>query len=171
NELRIQKEMEIKRRQITLMGILTASVVMVLSLLLLLNAYFKNTYLGQIKKEIAKIEKVADYVERMRRHISLVETRLDAEQRSINVLHEVHSLTPKEIHFTNISIEEDKQTVFQGRATEMSNVFSFVTTLEKSSYFENVKTTYTTTKKDQGEEYTKFEIICMYEKEEGYEEE
>ena len=170
NELRIQKEMEIKRRQITLMGILTASVVMVLSLLLLLNAYFKNTYLGQIKKEIAKIEKVADYVERMRRHISLVETRLDAEQRSINVLHEVHSLTPKEIHFTNISIEEDKQTVFQGRATEMSNVFSFVTTLENSPYFENVKTTYTTTKKDQKEEYTKFEIICMYEKEDGYEE-
>jgi len=34
-----------------------------------------------------------------------------------------------------------------------------------------VKTTYTTTKKNQDEEYTKFEIICMYEGEEGYEEE
>ena len=53
----------------------------------------------------------------------------------------------------------------------MSNVFSFVTTLEDSSYFENVKTTYTTTKKDQGDEYTKFEIICMYEGQEEYGEE
>ena len=53
----------------------------------------------------------------------------------------------------------------------MSNVFSFVTTLENSLYFEGVKTSYTTTKKEQGEEYTKFEIICMYEKEDEYGEE
>ena len=42
--------------------------------------------------------------------------------------------------------------------------------IENSPYFENVKTTYTTTKKDRGEEYTKFEIICMYEKEDEYDE-
>ncbi len=170
NELRIQKEMERKRKQITLMGVLAASVVLVLSMLLLIRVYFKNTYLTQIKKEIAKIEKVAGYVERMRRHIYLVESRLDAKRRSINVLHEVHKLTPREIYFTNINIEEDEKTILQGRAKEMSNVFSFVTILENSPYFENVKTTYTTTKKDQNEEYTKFEIICMYEKEDEFEE-
>jgi hypothetical protein len=49
----------------------------------------------------------------------------------------------------------------------MSNVFSFVTTLEGSPFFENVSTTYTTTKKEEGEEYTKFEIICNYEKDES----
>ncbi len=169
NELRIQKDMERKRRQITLMGILAASVVMVGSLLVLFSLYIKNVYLTEIKKEIKKIEKVAGLVERMRRHIDLVEDRLDASQRSINVLHEVHSLTPEEIYFTNINIEEENRTILQGRADEMSNVFSFVTTLENSPYFENVKTTYTTTKKDQGEEYTKFEVICMYEKEDEYE--
>ena len=42
----------------------------------------------------------------MRKHIDLVEDRLDAKQRSINVLHEVHKLTPQEIYFTNINIEE-----------------------------------------------------------------
>ncbi|MCK5179636.1 MAG: PilN domain-containing protein, partial [Candidatus Omnitrophica bacterium] len=135
-----------------------------------IRVYFKNTYLTQIKKEIAKIEKVAGYVERMRRHIYLVENRLDAKGRSVNVLHEVHKLTPREIYFTNINIEEDEKTILQGRAKEMSNVFSFVTMLENSPYFENVKTTYTTTKKDQNEEYTKFEIICMYEKEDEFEE-
>ena len=169
NELRIQKEMEQRRREITLMGILAASVALVLSLLLLIRIYSKSSYLAQIKQEIAKIEKVADQVERMRRHIYLVESRLDARRRSVNILHEVHKLTPKEIYYTNIDIEEGKQAVLQGRATEMSSVFSFVTMLEDSPYFENVKTTYTTTQKDQNEEYTKFEIICMYESEEGYE--
>ena len=102
-------------------------------------------------------------VERMRRQVYLVEGRLDAKRRSINVLKEVHQLTPKEISYTNIDIDEDDKVGLQGRASEMSTVFSFVTTLEKSPYFENVKTTYTTTKKDESGEYTKFEIVCMFE--------
>ena len=152
------------------MGILGAAIVTVGSLVLLIAIYTKNTYLTQIKKQIAQIEKEAGYVERMRKHIDLVEDRLDAKQRSINVLHEVHKLTPKEIYFTNINIEEKKRTILQGRAQAMSSVFEFVTTLEGSSYFENVATTYTTTKKEQGKEYTKFEIICMYEEEKEFEE-
>ncbi len=169
SELRIQKDMEKKRKQIMLMGVLAASVVMVGSLLVLISLYLKNSYLTQVEREIKKIEKVASLVDRMRQHISLVETRLDAGQRSINVFHEVHRLTPEEIHFTNVNIEEGGRTILQGRAKEMSNVFSFVTTLEGSAYFENVKTSYTTTKKEKGEEYTKFEIICMYEKDDEYE--
>ena len=145
------------------------TVVTVGSLCLLISIYTKNSYLTQLKKQIAQIEKEAGYVERMRKHIDLVEGRLDAKQRSINVLHEVHKLTPKEIYFTNINIEEKKRTTLQGRATAMSIVFSFVTTLEGSPYFENVATTYTTTKKEKGEEYTKFEIICMYEEETVFE--
>jgi len=169
SELRIQKEMEQKRKQVTLMGILVAAIVMIISLILLISIYAKNAYLTEIKKHIAQIEKEADYVERMRIHIDLVEGRLSAEQRSINVLQEVHKLTPQEIHFTNINIEEKKRTVLQGRAKAMSNVFSFVTTLEKSSYFEKVETTYTTTKKEQGKEYTKFEITCMFESKDEFE--
>jgi len=169
SELRIKKEMELKRKQITLTGILMAAMVIVGSLVLLIAMYTKNSFLVVIKKNIKQIEKEAGYVERMRKHIDLVEDRLDAEQRSINVLYEVHALTPKEIHFTNINIVEKKRTVLQGRAIAMSNVFSFVTTLENSPYFENVTTTYTTTKKDRGKEYTKFEIICMYEKKEEFE--
>jgi len=169
SELRIQRGMEQKRKQITLMGVLAASIVMVISLLLFMNVYTKNTYLTQIKKQIARIEQEAGHVERMRRYIDLVGSRLNAEQRSINILHEIHKLTPQEIYFTNINIEEEKRVVLQGHAAAMSNVFSFVTTLENSPQFENVKPTYTTTKKDKDEEYTKFEIICMYEKKEEYE--
>jgi Tfp pilus assembly protein PilN len=166
-ELRIQKNMEDKRKQITLMGVLAASVVMMSSLLLLISLYGKNAYLTQLEREIKKIEKVASLVDRMRQHITLVEGRLDAGKRSINISNEIHRLTPNEICFSNINIEEGKQTVLQGRAQEMSSVFSFVTTLEGSPYFENVKTTYTTTKKEEGKEYTKFEIVCQYESKEG----
>lgn len=171
SELRMQKDMEVKRRQITLMGILFAAIITVGSLVLLVSMYTKNSYLNQIKKQIAQIEKEAGYVERMRKHIDLVEGRLDAKQRSINVLYEIHNLTPKEIHYTNINIEEKKQTILQGRAKAMDIVFSFVPTLEASSYFEGVKTTYATSKKEEGENYVKFEIVCMYEEDNDFEEE
>lgn len=166
NELRIQKEMEQRRKQITLLGILAASIVMVSFLTLLISVYIKNTYLMQLKKHIAQIEKEAGYVERMRKHIDLVEKRLDVRQRSINTLLEIHKLTPKEIYFLNIDIEEGKQTTVKGRSKVMSDVLFFVTTLEKSSYFEKVKTRYTTAKKEKGKEYYEFEIVCLYEKKE-----
>ena len=105
SELRIQKGMEQKRKQITVMGILAASIVMMGSLLLLLSIYMENIYLAQIKDQIKKIEKVASHVERMRRHIYLVEGRLDAGQRSLNTFYEIHKLTPQEIYFTNINME------------------------------------------------------------------
>ena len=164
SELRIKKQMEGRRKQITVTGVLVLSIIMMLSTLFFVVFYGKSSYLAGIKKSVANIEKDALGVEQMRSSINLVKGRLDARKSSINILHEISRLTPKEIYFTNINIEEDKQTVLQGRAAAMSNVFEFVTTLENSPYFENVQTTYTTTKKEKDTEYAKFEIICMHEK-------
>lgn len=163
-ELNIQRMMDRKRRQITTTGVLVAAIVMMGSLVLGVHIYYKNIYLTQLKQRIGLIEKEANAVEKMRLCIDLVARRLSAKRRTLNVLHEVYGLTPKEIYFTNMNIEENKQVILQGRAFAMSNVFEFVTTLEKSSFFENVKTTYTTTKKEKNQEYAKFEIICMFEK-------
>ncbi len=163
NELQIERLMEEKRKQFTIMGGLVGAIVLTISFLLLINSYNKNIYLGQLKKRIAGIAKEANAVEKMRLCIGLVENRLSAKKRSLNILYETYKLTPKEIYFTNISLEEGKRVVLQGRAFAMSNVFEFVTTLENSPFFENVKTTYTTTKKEKNIEYAKFEIICMFE--------
>lgn len=163
SELRIKKQMEGTRKKITVTGVLAFSIVMMLSTLFFIVFYSKGIYLSEIKKSVANIEKDALEVEQMRMSINLVKGRLDAGKSSINILHEIARLTPKEIYFTNINIAESKQTVLQGRAAAMSNVFEFVTTLENSLYFENVQTTYTTTKKEKDTEYAKFEIICMHE--------
>ncbi|PIU42461.1 MAG: hypothetical protein COS99_00120 [Candidatus Omnitrophica bacterium CG07_land_8_20_14_0_80_42_15] len=162
-ELRIQKQMENKRKQLTLTGVLFTSIIMLASLLLLINIYNKNTYLAQLKKRIAEVGGEAGDIEKMRTRIDLVKGRLDAKGASLNMLSKICELTPKEIHFTSIDIEERKQVILKGRALAMSDVFKFVTSLENSSYFENVKATHTTTKKDKDAEYTEFDIVCVYE--------
>ncbi len=163
SELRIKKQMEERRTKITTTGILALSIVTMMSILFFTGYYNKNAYLSQLKRATAKISKDAEGVERMRLCIDLVEKRLNTQRCSLNILNEIAKLTPKEIYFTSIDIDEKKQAVLQGRAAAMSNVFEFVTTLENSPFFENVKTTYTTTKKDKDTEYAKFEIICMNE--------
>lgn len=172
SELRIKKQMESRRKELTVTGVLALSILMMLSTLIFAISYNKSSYLSQLKRSVASIEKDAQEVEQMRSSINLVKDRLNAKKSSINILHEIQKLTPKEIYFTNINIEEDKQTILQGRAAAMSNVFAFITILENSGYFENVQTTYTTTKKEKDTEYAKFEIICMHEKDkEEFEEE
>jgi len=165
DEMRIQQLMDAKRNQIISMGILLISIVMMISLLLGISIYKKNAYLNLLKKKISGIGTAASEVEKMRLSIDLVEGRLDASRRSINILSEIYQLTPKEIFFTNINIDEEKQTILQGRAFAMSDVFAYVTILESSAYFKDVKTTYSTKKRDDDGEYAKFEIICDYEKE------
>lgn len=166
SELRIRNGVEGKRKQMMVTGVLALLGITVLSIFFFLVYSNKSFYLAELNRTKSKIEKDAREVERMRMFVDLVEKRLDARRRSINVLHEINRLTPSEIHFTNINIEEGKQTVLQGRAAAMSNVFEFVTTLENSPYFINVKTTYTTTKKEKDGEYSRFEIVCMHEGEE-----
>jgi Tfp pilus assembly PilM family ATPase len=162
--LRIKKQIEEGRRRMTFTGILALSIVTMMSILFFMVYYNKNSYLIELKRAIARNAQDAQEVERMRMSIDLVKGRLDARKRSINVLYEIMRLTPGEIYFTHINIEEKNNVVLQGRAAAMSNVFEYVTAMEGSSYFENVKTTYTTTKKDKDMEYAKFEIIGLYEK-------
>jgi len=164
SELRIQKFMEKKRKDLTVMGILFASIVTMVSFLLLITLYNKNVYLEQVKQKIARVEKESDEIEKMRMRAGLIESRLDAKGSSIDILTEIYRVTSKEIYFVNVDIEEKQRVTLRGRAYAMSDVFEFVTTLENSPYFENVKTTHTTTKKEKGLEYADFEIICMYQR-------
>jgi len=164
DELRIRRLMEKRTRQVVLLGVLITAVVMLISVLVGVRIYRKKDYLDRLKQTNAAIEKEAAAVERMRAVVDLVRDRLDARRRTLNILREIHRLTPKEIYFTNINIEEKKKVVLQGNAFALSNVFAFVTILENSPVFENVKTTYTTAKRRKGKEYTRFEIVCLLEK-------
>ncbi len=164
NEKRIQKLMENKRKNLTMMGILFSAIMMTLSALILINIYNKNVYIAQIKQKIALIKTDSDEIDKMRLSVSLIRDRLDAGGDSINLLNEIYRTIPGEIYLTDISIERRKQVILKGRASVMSDIFKFVTTLEKSPYFENVKNTSATAKKEDNNEYTDFEITASYEK-------
>lgn len=163
-EQKVQHLMDIKRKQLTVMGILIVSIVTMLSFLCLTDIYNKNVYLAKLKRMILKIGTEADDVEKMRTVISLVKKRLDFHGSSIEVISEIYSITPKEIYLTDINIDEKQAIILKGGGLAMSDVFKYVKKLEESDMFETVRTTYTTTKKDRDIEFAEFEISCMYQK-------
>ncbi|MDO8525065.1 MAG: pilus assembly protein PilM [Candidatus Omnitrophota bacterium] len=166
-EHKIFKLMEKKRLDLTIMGILSASILMTLSLLLVIGLYYKNTYLTQLKSQAVVILADSDNVEKMRMSIDMVKRLLDAKKSSLTILHEIYTVTPPEISLTSIDIEESKQVVLKGRSFAMSDVFKFIKKIEESAMFANVKASYTRTKREKVDEketeYAEFEIVCPYE--------
>jgi len=163
SEEHIQGLMNEKRRHLTIMGILAVSIVMMVSLFMFAAFYNKNIYLASLKEKISQTEKQAGTVEKMRKRIDIIDEYLDAGGASINILSGIYSIVPEEIYLLTLTIEEKKQTILKGRAAAMSDVFKFVTLLEETDNFENVKASYTTTKEEKGVEYASFEIVCSYE--------
>jgi Tfp pilus assembly protein PilN len=79
-------------------------------------------------------------------------------------LAQLYDILPKEIELSNIRFEEAGKFSLRGSAVSMSVVFSLVDNLEKSNYFKEVKTRYTTKRKTPSGDVTDFEIVCNLEK-------
>jgi len=163
NEMRIKKRVEEKKKYLTVAGVLFTAIFTMLTFLLFIHIYNKNTYKAQLEDKLAKIKDGAQGIDRMRRLITLGQERLDANGDCLTMLSGLYEVMPKEIYLTSVDIERKKQLTIKGRAPVMSDVFKFVGVLENSHYFKNVKNTYATTKKEDNYEYTDFEIICIYE--------
>ncbi|MBI3602055.1 MAG: pilus assembly protein PilM [Candidatus Omnitrophica bacterium] len=163
NEMRIQKLMEGKRKDLTAIGVLLSATVMMLSLLVFIHIEHKNTYLTQIKQRIAKIQNDSDDVDRMRASINVVRDRLDAAGDCLNLLNIIYHTLPEKIYLTGIGIERKGRVSLKGKAIAMSEVFRFINKLESLPDLKNVQNTYATTNKENNSEYgTDFEITAVY---------
>jgi len=163
NEMRIKKRVEEKKKYLTKAGILVIGIFTILTFLLFLHIYNKNTYKAQLEDKLAKIKEGAQDIDRMHRLINLAQERLDAKGDCLSLLSGLYEIIPKEIYFTSVDIERKKQLTIKGRAPVMSDVFKFVGVLENSHYFKNVKNNYATQKKEDNNEFVDFEIVCAYE--------
>ena len=75
---------------------------------------------------------------------------------------ELQKVIPDEISVDYLSLDEANKVTLRGQATQLSNVFKFVSTLEQSKYFKDVGTKYTRTKKVKDKEINNFEIEFQF---------
>ncbi len=162
----IKLKMALKRRSRDLISssILFLVILVLIFLTLLSNIYFKSTYLKNLNAKYQSLAKDAKNLEEASQKNSLIRGYLANRGISLRVLAELHEIAPLYLELNDIRFEKEGKFTIRGTAESMSTVFSFVDALEKSKYFKEVKTKYTTRRQEGKKDVTDFEINSLLRK-------
>jgi Tfp pilus assembly PilM family ATPase/Tfp pilus assembly protein PilN len=164
-EIQLRKALKERVRQLILLGSLLIYVIIVSCFIFMDRMYNRQATSKLLDGQIKILGQDVNKLDEMSRKIKIIKERINSRGRTINYLYYIHKLTPPEIWFDTISLEETEKAVLHGQATQMSDVFKFITKLEESGYFKNIETKYTAKKKVADKDITEFEINCPMSKE------
>lgn len=145
-------------------GIFALTLLVLFFSILISNIYFKGVYLEKLDTEYRSLNEKAKSLENDFTRVSLIRNYLLKRGYSLEVLAEFYDVLPPELKVDEIRFDDEGKFFVRGTAETMSVVFSFMEGLEKLRYFKDVKTRYTTKRKDGLKDVTDFEITSLLEK-------
>jgi Tfp pilus assembly PilM family ATPase len=163
-EAKVRRSIEDRGRDLIRTGIFILTIFVLIFFILVSKIYFKSVQSHKLDSKYFKLNQEAQKLEKDFLKVGLVKNYLTSRGYSLEVLTELHNLTPDDIGLTEIRYDEERFSV-KGTADAMSSVFSFVDKMEKSKYFKDVKTKYTTKRKDGLKDLTDFEITSLLKRE------
>ncbi|MEI8349095.1 MAG: pilus assembly protein PilM [Candidatus Omnitrophota bacterium] len=159
-EIEIERQVKYKAKYLTITGIFSVAVLILLSALLLEKFYTKKHYYELLHAKFIKSETEAGDIESIKVKANTIRKYLDKKNSVVNILQELFKITPDQIYFRDIHYVKNKEVILTGSSEAMSDVFKFVTILEALECFENIKTNYATKKQKNGKDVVDFELIC-----------
>jgi Tfp pilus assembly PilM family ATPase len=163
-EAKVRRSIEDRGKDLIRTGIFILTIFVLIFFILVSKIYFQSIQLHKLDRKYSTINQEAQKLEKDFLKVGLVKNYLTSRGYSLEILTELHSLTPDDIGLSEIRYDEEKFSV-KGTANAMSSVFSFVDKMEKSKYFKDVKTKYTTKRKDGLKDLTDFEIDSLLKRE------
>ncbi len=160
-EIKLKRQFEERGQELIKMSIYIICIILLIGGIFLNRLYFKGMYLAKLKKINQSMGEEAQILEKAMERIRIIKMYLKSRGYSLEVLSALYDVMPKEIMLTNIKVDAAGNFYLKGSARAMSNVFSFVSALEASDYFSNVKTNYTTSRKQKDEDWADFGITCV----------
>lgn len=149
-----------KKRELLRTLALAAGALMLCVAAIGFHFYNKNKILGRLDAALALVSPAAREIQEIKDKMAVISAQLNNERSCLEILRELHAITPAEISLYTFIFEDEKVVVLKGSAPAMSLVFTFVPLLNQSPFFENVEVRYATQRKTQSEELTDFEIAC-----------
>ncbi|MCK9555401.1 pilus assembly protein PilM [bacterium] len=162
-ELLLEREVKEKGKNLFLCGAYIFLLILLGSVFFLGKIYSKERYLGQLQDKLENIRPKVEKLESMTEKTMIIEARQKAKDYSLNLIHEIHGLISPDIHLTSIIYDGKTHFTLRGTSKNTSEVFKFVTSLEESGFFINVKAKYATKRNEGDKELTDFEIVCPLE--------
>ena len=163
-EIKLRKALEERGRDLIKTGILILTIFVLIFSLLISKVYFNGAYLKKLDAKYQPLSRDAKDLENNFSKVSLIRNYLSGRGYSLEVLTDLYSVTPEDVELSDIRFDAQGKFSIRGTAESMSTVFSFVDNMEKSKYFKEVKTKYTSKRKEGLKDLTDFEITCLLEK-------
>ncbi len=161
-KLKIQLEKRVKDMFKT--GVLTMIILSLVFVHVTARITFKRSYLKQITMQYLPVRENAKALEQMMVKTEAVKSYLVSRGNALRALTEAYDATPMDTRLAEIKYDEAAQKFsLKGTSMAMSSVFSYVSNLDKSPIFKNVKTKFVNTRSEEGRDVADFEINCLIE--------
>jgi type IV pilus assembly protein PilM len=161
DEIKLKKSLQERGRDLIKTGVFVLTIFILIFSILISGIYFRNTQLKSLNARFQPLDQEAQVLAKDFAKVTLIRNYLSKRGYSLEVLMEVYSLIPLEIEANEIRFDEQGKFSLKGTAESMSVVFSFVDSMGKSKYFKDVKTKYTTKRKDGTRDVTDFELAAL----------
>ena len=163
-EVKIRRSIEERGKDLIKTGIFVSLAFLLLCMIFIGNIYFKTAYLKNLMTKYHALNREAQTLEGSFTMVSLIRNYLSGRGYSLEILTELHSIAPIELGLDDIRFDDQGKVSVKGTAESMSIVFSFVEAMEKSKYFKDAKTKYTSKRKEGTKDVADFEITAMLNK-------
>ncbi|MDD5255517.1 MAG: pilus assembly protein PilM, partial [Candidatus Omnitrophica bacterium] len=161
-EVRLRREVEERGKELIKTGVLVLTLFVLVFSILISKIYFNAAYLKSLDVRYASVNKEAKELEDRFATVGAIKNYLIRRGYSLEVLTELYMLSSQDLQLSDIRFDQQgEKFILRGSAESMSSVFSFVEKMEKSKYLKDVKTKYTTKRKDGGRDVTDFEISAV----------
>ncbi len=162
DERRLKLQLEKRGRDLMQTGVLVMVLLGLCAALFSSKIFFKSAHLDNLTKRYQPVRDEAKLLEQTFAKTQLVKDHLFKRGNSIEAIAELYKALPKNVSLSNIRYEEGgTKFSVKGTSGTMASVFTFVTNLEKSQRFKNVKTKYVTSRSEGGTDVADFEIVSL----------
>ena len=127
---------------------------------------YKSRRITYLTQQVDALAPRVRRLETMRAKIDVIRDHFTGKRSSLDFLRELYVVIPEKIFLTIILYDETKYIVIKGTASNMSEVFDLIPTLENSEYFEKVSSRGVKRRKIGKKEVIDFEIQCLLIKDE-----
>lgn len=159
-EIRDQRQVAEKGTETLKAGILIFCILIFAGLAVFSKVQFKDQFFRQnLVEKYSSQRQAVQHLETMIARTKVLREYLETRMLPLEAMRELYRITPEEIYLTGVGMDDAGMLTISGVSDSMSKVFNFVTALESSPLFENVKTKSTATKKDRGKDAAVFEIV------------
>jgi len=160
----IEDQMVVLKKELFTSFVLILCMILGLAGIAAKKIYDKSLYVKLLNEKIDLMEPKVRKARKMRDDIRIIKDVIQKKPLAIDVLSEIYKVTPESINYNLMDYEVDRSLTLRGNASSLDNVIKFMSVLENSGYFENVKIKYTAKRTVGGKQVTDFEIAASLNK-------